>query len=219
MKTAKKGWWKLAARGLLCLSLMMLPLLVAGAYAKMADDTAGQPLAKQENTPQPYVWFLCKKTPVPPEEGKKGHAAILVFNGTECYYYSYGPAKFGFPKDDNMFVKIFGSVAEAKAYLTGGPRDAGDVLSNYQLFIRWKITAKRATEILKVPPKWMGTHWDVLLHNCWHMVFKSIHPTLGDGCIQSMPFWPVPEDNYYYNENRENDRHGPIDEMDMEMDM
>jgi len=55
VKTAKKGWRKFAARGLLCLSLMMLLLLVAGAYANMADDTAGQPLACQENTPQPYV--------------------------------------------------------------------------------------------------------------------------------------------------------------------
>lgn len=223
MKTAKKGWCKFAARGLLCLSLMMLPLLVAGAYANMADDTAGQPLAKQENT-QPYVWFLCKKTPSPPEEGKKGHAALLVFDGTKCYYYSYGPGpvlnpdeNLGFPSN-NMFAKPFDTVADAKAYLTGGPRDAGDVLSDYQLFIRWKITAAQAATILAVPPgnAWTGTKWWVLWHNCWHMVYDSIHPTLGDNCIQSLLLGTA-EQNYDYNKDRQNDRHGPIGEMDMGM--
>ena len=48
MKRQKGGWWTLAARGLLCLSLMML-LLDAGANAKMADDNALQPAAAQEN--------------------------------------------------------------------------------------------------------------------------------------------------------------------------
>ena len=92
-----------------------------------------------------------------------------------------------------MFAKTFGSVAEAKAYLTGGPRDAGDVLSDYQLFIRWKITAEQAATILAVPPLkdppvWTGTHWDAWLHNCWHMVFYSISSVLGPEHIQSMPF-------------------------------
>ena len=87
---------------------------------------------------------------------------------------------------------------------------------------RWKITAEQAATILAVPPLkdppvWTGTKWDALWHNCWHMVFFSIHPTLGDGCIQSKPLFPIPEDNYHYNKNRENDRHGPIGEMDMGM--
>lgn len=229
MKTAKKGWRKFAARGLLCLSLTIVSLLAADTSTTMADDTAGQPLACQENTPQPYVWFLCKeKTSDPP--GKKGHAALLVFDGTNCYYYSYGPGKelnpdedLGFP-NDNMFAKPFGSVAEAKAYITGAQedKDEGDVLSDYQLFIRWKITAEQAATILAVPPLkdppvWTRTHWDAWLHNCWHMVYDSIHPTLGDDCIKSKPLLPIPEDNYDYNKDRENDRHGPIDEMDMDM--
>ena len=152
-----------------------------------------------------------------------------MFDGTNCYYYSYGPGpvlnpgeNLGFP-NDNMFKKIFATVAEAKAYITGAQedKDEGDVLSDYQLFIRWEITAEEAATILAVPPLkdppvWTGTKWWALWHNCWHMVYDSIHPTLHDICIQSLLLGTA-EQNYYYNENRENDRRGPIGEMDMGM--
>lgn len=212
MKTAKKGWCKFAARGLLCLSLMMLPLLVAGAYANMADDTAGQPLAKQENTPQPYVWFLCKYPP----DGlfKKGHAALLVFDGTKCYYYSYGPESLGFP-NDNMFAKTFDTVEEAKAYITGAQedKDEGDALSDYQYFIGWEITAAQAKTILEVPPKWIGTPWSPFLpdHNCWNMVYASISSAIPSR-IESI-FPPAPKENYLHNKYGDNDGRGAIGDM------
>ena len=136
-----------------------------------------------------------------------------MFDGKKCCYYSYGPESLGFP-NNNMYARVFDTVAEAKAYITGNQKDidGGDVLSDYQTFIGWEITAEQAEEIKNIPPTWAGTHWDVLLHNCWHMVFASISPVLGASHIQSI-FPPSPEANYNQNILNTNEGSGSIANM------
>lgn len=227
MKTAKRGWWTLAARGLLCLSLTIVSLLAADTSTTMAADTGGQPAANQENPPQPYVWFLYAPpgaNPPPPGKKAKGHAALLVFDGTSCHYYSYGPGpvlnpgmNMGFP-NDNMFAKNFNTVADAKAYLTRvqAQKDPGDACSTYQFFIRWKITAAQAATIAAVPAgAWTGTVWHLIFpdHNCWNMVFAAISSALNAAHIQTYSP-PGPQRNYDGNLNNIHDIDGPIGDMD-----
>ena len=153
-----------------------------------ADEGGTEPLAGGENQLQPRLYFILDDSAA----GGWGHAAIIICDGTGYFYYSYGPTdKYG---PTGLITATFSDWASALAYAK-----SGDPVNKYTYEAHWDVSVSQAHGAMAVAASYAGTQYQLLVHNCWSMVYDAIHSAVGDLRIQDRG--ASPNVNYNYNKN------------------
>lgn len=166
--------------------------LVAGLFAlfcplAVANEGEVEPLAGGENQRQARLYFILDDSAA----ARLGHAAIIIFDGTTYFYYSYGPTdKYG---PTGLITATFSDWASALAYAK-----SGDPVNKYTYEEHWNVTPTKARIAKNVAAAYAGTTYHFTTHNCWNMVFDAIRSAVGDSRIINWGSTP----GYNYDKNK-----------------
>jgi hypothetical protein len=172
-----------------CIALGLLAgLLIFCCSSAMADEGGTEPLASGENQPQPCLYFIIDDT----ASWGAGHAAIIICDGTNYYYYSYGPTpKYG---PTGLITNTFSDWASAKTYAKSG--DDPPANNTYTREEHWYVTKQEAVRAKAKAESYANTPYHATTHNCWNMVFDAISRAVP---LKIMDYGPLPKVNFERN--------------------
>ena len=169
------------------LGIWVVLLGLCPAHSLVADEGSVEPAPRKEAQAEARIYFLLDPDAVDIVVDTKGHAGLLVFDGTRYYYYSYsgtGLLKKSFSKWDSTVI-----------YLKSVDPN------HYQYEADWGITAVQAARARNVAACYEWKIYNALARNCWHMVYDAIRSAVGKERIEKTSS-PSPDTNFWHNNNK-----------------
>jgi len=171
--------------GLIALRAWAVLLGLLPAHFALADEGSVDPAPNIEALAEVKIYCILDADCL----GGLGHTGLIVDDGRQHWYISYG--KWGF------VAKLFPTrdVDEVFAYAK-----SGDGHNTYNREQHWLITVDQAINAKRVAAAEIRKKYKVLTHNCWHMVYNTIRSAVGGERIVSKG--SKPGDNWVANVGR-----------------
>ena len=160
----RRSWFivRLIALGIWALLLGLCP-----AHSVLADEGSIEPAPNEETLGEVSIYCILDDACL----CGLGHTGLIVSDGTRHWYYSFG--EWGFIEED------FPTLEEAFAYAK-----SDDPHNTYRREEHWRITTAQAMRAKDVAAAEAGKKYNLLTHNCWHLVYYAILSAVGETRIQ-----------------------------------